>query len=89
MSLVLDDPVLLVQLVHLDRVVQDGVLAALVEGGHGVPEPHEVDVHVGGANPELADVLVQRVSLKPHGTQEGHGGKLVVEDILPIDYPNT
>ena len=89
LSLVLDDPVLLVQLVHLHGVVQDGVLAALVEGGHSVPEPHEVNVHVGGAHAELADVLVQRISLKPHGTQEGDSGKLVVENILAVDYPNT
>ena len=36
-------------------------------GGGGILylEPHEVDVHVGGADPETADVLVQGVALKP------------------------
>ena len=89
LPLVHDDPVLLVQLAHLHRVVQDRVLAALVEGGHSVTKPHEVDVHVGRAHAEFADVLVKGISLKPHRTQEGDSGKLVVENILSIDYPNT
>ena len=70
-------------------VVQDGVAGTLVIGHLSLPEPHVVDVHVSGAHPELADVLVQRVSLKPHGAQEGHLGKLVVEHILSIDYPDA
>ena len=53
------------------------------------PLPHVVDVHVGGANSELADVLIKRVSLKPHWTQEGDLGKLVVEHILPIYDPHS
>ena len=70
-------------------VVQDGVAGTLVIGDLGLPEPHVVDVHVGGAHPELADVLVQRISLKPHRAQEGHLGKLVVEHVLSIDYPDA
>ena len=89
MPLVLDDPVLLVQFGYTHRVVQDGVLAALVKGGHCIPEPHEVDVHVGRAHSELADVLIKRISLKPHRTQECDSRELVVENILSIDYPNT
>ena len=38
---------------------------------------------------ELADVLVQRVALEPHGAEEGDGGELVVEHILAIDDPHT
>ena len=38
-------------------------------GGILYLEPHEVDVHVGGADPETADVLVQGVPLKPEITQ--------------------
>ena len=70
-------------------VVQDGVAGTLIIGDLRLPEPHVVDVHVGGAHPELADMLVQRVPLKPHGAQEGHLGKLVVEHVLSIDYPDA
>ena len=70
-------------------VVQDSVAGALVVGHLGLPEPHVVDVHVCGSHAELADVLVQRISLKPHRTQERHLGKLVVENVLSIDYPDT
>ena len=38
---------------------------------------------------ELADVLIQRVALEPHGAEEGDGGELVVEHILPVDDPHT
>ena len=62
---------------------------AVVVAYRGLPEPHVVDVHVGGAHPELADVLVQGVALKPHGAEEGDLGKLVVEHILPIDDPHS
>ena len=54
-----------------------------------VSSPHVIDVHVGGAHSELADVLIKRVSLKPHWTQEGDLGKLVVEHILPIYDPHS
>ena len=54
-----------------------------------VTSPHVVDVHVGGAHSELADVFIKRISLKPHGTQEGDLGKLIVEHILPINDPHS
>ena len=70
-------------------VVQDGVAGCLIIGHLRLPEPHVVDVHVGRAHTKLADVLVKRISLKPHRTQERHLGKLVVENVLSIDYPDT
>ena len=82
-------PVLLPQLLGHHLVVQDGVPGRLIVRHSRLPEPHEVDVHVGGAHPELADVLVQGVALKPHGAEEGDLGKLVVEHILPIDDPHS
>ena len=70
-------------------VVQDGVTGGLIIGHFCLPEPHVVDVHVGRAHAELAGVLVKRISLKPHRTQECHLGKLVVENVLSIDYPDA
>ena len=46
-------------------VVQDGVTGSLIIGHLRLPEPHVVDVHVGGAHPELADVRVQGKLLIP------------------------
>ena len=54
LALVEDDPVLLVEGVHGHRVVQDRVLARLVELGQSLPEPHEVDIHVGRAHLQQA-----------------------------------
>ena len=51
--------------------------------------PHEVDVHVGRAHPELADVLVQGVALEPHRTEEGDGGVLVVEHVRAVYDPHA
>ena len=62
---------------------------ALVVRHRRLPEPHIVDVHVGGAHPELADVFVQWISFKPHGTEERYLGKLIVENTFPINNPNT
>ena len=70
-------------------VVQYGVTGGLIIGHFRLPEPHVVDVHVGRAHAELAGVLVKRISLKPHRTQECHLGKLVVENVLSIDYPDA
>ena len=50
LALVEDDPVLLVEGVYGHRVVQDRVLARLVKLGQSLPEPHEVDIHVGRAH---------------------------------------
>ena len=86
-ALVQQDPVLLPQLHSLHLVVQDRVSRALVVGHRGLPEPHVVDVHVGGANSELTNVLIQRISLKSHGTQKCYLGKLVVKYVLSIDNP--
>ena len=74
---------------NIHGVVQDCVLARLVERGRRLPESHEVDVHVGGAHPEGADVFVQWIFFKPHGTEERHGRKLVVKNILAVNYPNS
>ena len=89
LALVEQDPVGLPQLSGLDLVVKDGVHQSLVKQELRLPKPHVVYVHVGGAHPELADVLVQGVALKPHGAEEGDLGKLVVEHILPIDDPHS
>ena len=89
LALVEQDPVGLPQLSGLDLVVEDCVHQSLVKQELCLPEPHVVYVHVGGAHPELADVLVQGVALKPHGAEEGDLGKLVVEHILPIDDPHS
>ena len=89
LSLVEQDPVGLPKLSGLDLVVEDGVHQSLVKKELCLPKPHVVNVHVGGAHPELADVLVQGVALKPHGAEEGDLGKLVVEHILPIDDPHS
>ena len=51
--------------------------------------PHVVDVHVCGANSELANVLIKRISLKPHWTQEGDLSELIVEHISAIYDPHT
>ena len=89
LALVEQDPVGLPQLSGLDLVVKDCVHQSLVKQELRFPEPHVVNIHVGGAHPELADVLVQGVALKPHGAEEGDLGKLVVEHILSIDYPDA
>ena len=89
LPLVQQDPVLLPQLSSVYFVIKDGVHPRLVKAERGLPEPHVVDVHVGGAHPELADMFVQRISLKPHGTEEGDLGKLIVEYVFTINYPNS
>ena len=53
------------------------------------PIPHVVDVHVGGAHSELTDMFIKRISLKPHGTQEGDLSKLIVEHISAINDPHS
>ena len=87
--MVQDNSLALGQRQNIHGVVQDRVLTGLVEGGCRLSESHEVDVHVGGADPEGADVLVQWVFLEPHGAEERHGGKLVVKHILAVNYPNS
>ena len=89
LSLVEQDPVGLPKLSGLDLVVEDGVHQSLVKKELCLPKPHVVNVHVGGAHPELADVFVQWISFKPHWTQERYLGKLVVENTFPINNPNT
>ena len=72
-TLIQDNTVALRQRQNIHGVVQDCVLTRLVERGRRLPESHEIDVHVGGANPEGADMFVQWIFFKPHGTEERHG----------------
>ena len=89
LSLVQQDSIFLPQLRSVHLVIQYRVHPGFVEAESRISEPHVVDVHVGGADPELADVFVQRISLKPHGTEERYLGKLIVENVLSIDDPDT
>ena len=89
LALVQQDSIFLPQLSCVHLVIQYRVHPGFVEAESGVPEPHVVDVHVGGAHTELADVLVQWISFKPHGTEEGYLGKLIVENVFPVNNPNT
>ena len=66
LSLVKENPVRLPEVGRLYLVIEDCVHRGLIKAEVSLPEPHVVDVHVGGAHTELADVLVQRISLKPH-----------------------
>ena len=68
LALVEQDPVGLPKLSGLDLVVEDGVHQSLVKKELCLPKPHVVNVHVGGSNSEFADVLIKRISLKPHWT---------------------
>ena len=89
LALVEQDPVGLPQLSGLDLVVEDGIHQSLVKQELCLPKPHVVNVHVGGADSELADVFVQWISFKPHGTEERYLGKLIVENVLSIDDPDA
>ena len=65
-------PVLLVDVSQIDRVVEDGVPLGLVVGDAGGGEQHPLHVEVGGANAELADVGVQGVKVEPESKKKMH-----------------
>ena len=56
LSLVQQDSIFLPQLRSVHLVIQYRVHPGFVEAESRISEPHVVDVHVGGADSELADV---------------------------------
>ena len=89
LSCILYNPILLPQLPSLHLVLQHSGPAPIIIAKSGVTKPHIVDIHVGGANPELADVLIKGVALKPHRAEEGNCGELVVKYRFSVNDPDT
>ena len=77
------------ELFCLHLIVKNCVSASFIIRDCCFSEPHIVDVHVGWSDSELTNVFIQRISLKPHGTQKCYLGKLIVKYILPIYNPHS
>ena len=84
-----DYPILFSKLLNLHHVVKDGIFVGRVVACRCLAKLHEIDVHVGGAHTEFADMFIERIAFKPHRTKEGDCGKLVVEDVFAVDDPDT
>ena len=76
------------QFFYFCKIIQNRVLSfECCESGE--PKCHLGFIKVGRANPEGANMTVQRELVEPHGAHEGDVAELVVEQLLLLDNPQT